>query len=415
MRLHSKIHMRIFGDGSKKIVETPSTRKDFEYLQNEMVYFDSACQTLRPQPVLDAMRSYFQEFNACGGRVKYVWGKRVDDEVEAVRSKILHRFGKSEKEYVVAFTLNTTYGLNLVLNQLSLGVYTQIITSEIEHNSVFLPTIVAAKRLSIPRKVLKRTENGLLEYQNEDMAKTVCVLNAVSNIDGRVLLNAKTLAHDLHKTGGILILDGAQSMTHDPSLLREVDFDALCFSGHKAYAPSLGVIVIKKRLIDSLDLLFVGGGMVEKLDEHNFTYPSQEPACKLEPGLQDFAGIIGLGTALTWLETYTPEGQKQKEYQEGLATMIFDGLSKLPNVKILNSTPNSIISFYSEKIDSHRLATFLSQQNIMVRSGYFCCHYYLQNVKKYPPLTRISLGLHNTEADVSVFLNGMETIIKNIE
>src|SRR3989344_8437356 len=99
--------MRIFGNGSKKIMETSSTRKDFEYLQNEMVYFDSACQTLRPQPVLDAMLSYFQEFNACGGRVKYAWCKRVDDEVEAVRTKILHRLGKSEKEYVVAFTLNT--------------------------------------------------------------------------------------------------------------------------------------------------------------------------------------------------------------------------------------------------------------------------------------------------------------------
>lgn len=407
--------MRIFGDGSKKTTGEPSTRKDFEYLQNEMVYFDSACQTLRPQPVLDAMLSYFQEFNACGGRVKYAWGKRVDDEVEAVRSKILHHFGKSEKEYVVAFTLNTTYGLNLVLNQIPIGVYTQIITSEIEHNSVFLPTLVTAKRLSIPREILKRTENGLLEYQNEDMAKAVCVLNAVSNIDGRVLLNAKTLAHDLHRMGGVLILDGAQSMAHDPSLLREVDFDALCFSGHKTYAPSLGVVVIRKRFLDSLDLSFVGGGMVEKLDENNFTFPTQDPACKLEPGLQDFAGIVGLGVALNWLETYKPQGQKQKEYQEGLVTTIFEGLSKLPNLKILNSTPSTIISFYSEKIDSHRLATFLSQQNIMVRSGYFCCHYYLQNVRKYPPLTRISLGLHNTEADVHAFLNVMEKIIKNIE
>ena len=407
--------MRIFGNGSKKIMETSSTRKDFEYLQNEMVYFDSACQTLRPQPVLDAMLSYFQEFNACGGRVKYAWGKRVDDEVEAVRTKILHRLGKSEKEYVVAFTLNTTYGINLLLNQLPVGVYTQIITSEIEHNSVFLPTMTVAKRLTIPRKILKRTEGGSLEYQSEDMAGAVVVVNVISNFDGRILLNAKTLVHDLHKQGGILVLDGAQCMAHDSSFLHEVDFDALCFSGHKTYAPSLGIIVAKKQLVDSLDLSFVGGGMVEKLDENNFTFPTQDPACKLEPGLQDFAGIVGLGATMNWLESYKPEGQKQSEHQLNLATMIFDGLSKLPHVRILNSTPTSIISFHSEKIDSHRLATFLSQQNIMVRSGYFCCHYYLQNVKKYPPLTRVSIGLHNTEADVHAFLNVMEKIIKNIE
>lgn len=389
-------------------------RKDFEFVSEEIIYLDSACQTLRSQPVQDAMFSYFKEFNACGGRVKYEWGKRVDEEVEKTREKTLEYMGKSAKEYQAAFTLNTTYGLNLLLSQLPEGVYQQIVTSEIEHNSVLLPTLMAAKRLGIPRKILPRAKDGSLGYQVEDMSGTIAVLNVASNIDGRVLRNMKALAHDLHKAGGILIIDGAQGMVDHAALLREADFDALCFSGHKMYAPSLGGIIVKRQLLDSLELSFVGGGMVEKLDERSFSVPLNDPVCKLEPGLQDFAGIIGLGAAFDWLESYRPEGLNREEQKRKLARMVFDGLSSLPGIRLLNAEPSATISFYSEDIDAHRLATVLSQQNIMVRSGYFCCHYYLQNVKNYPPLVRVSLGLHNTENDIRKFLEVMGKIIRNI-
>ncbi len=404
--------MRIFGNKKEIIL---STRKDFEYIPEDTIYLDSACQTLRPQLVLDAMNEYFHKYNACGGRVKYEWGNRVDEEVTKTKTKVLNFTGKSEKEYKVSFTLNTTYGLNLILHQLPTETYSQIITSDIEHNSVFLPTIITAKRLKIPRKLFTRNKDGSLVYKKEDLNKAIVVVNAVSNIDGRVLQNMKTLADDVHDANGILIIDGAQSMISSASLLRKVNFDALCFSGHKMHAPSIGIIVAKQSLIDSLELSFVGGGMVEKLDKNSFQTPSNDSACKLEPGLQDFAGIIGLGATIDWLETYKPEGIKQEEQKQKLAQILFMGVSSVKGVHVINSEPSTTVSFYLEDTDAHRLATFLSQQNIMVRSGYFCCHYYLQNVKNYPPLLRVSLGLHNTEKDVQKFLEVLKKIIHNIQ
>ncbi len=406
--------MKFFGTTSNESERAPSTRKDFEFIAEDTVYLDSACQTLRPQPVQDAILSYFKEFNACGGRVKYEWGKRVDEEVEKTRMKVLEYVGKSSKEYQAAFTLNTTYGLNLLLSQLPKGVYRQIVTSEIEHNSVFLPTLTAAKRLALPRKILLRAEDGSLMYQMEDLSGAIVVVNVTSNIDGRVLRNVRTLADDIHKAGGILILDGAQGMVDTTVLLCEADFDAFCFSGHKMYAPSLGGIIVKRQFLDSLELSFVGGGMVETLDERSFSVPLNDPVCKLEPGLQDFAGIIGLGAALDWIESYRPEGLKREEQKQKLARMVFDGLSSLPGIRLLNAEPSATTSFYSQDIDAHRLATVLSQQNIMVRSGYFCCHYYLQNVQNLPPLVRISLGLHTTENDIRKFLEIMGKVIRNI-
>ncbi len=387
---------------------------DFSYLDSKTVYLDSACQTLRPEQVIDAMSEYYHEYNSCGGRVKYDWGVKLDEKIKETRKKVLAFVGKSASEYAVAFTLNTTYGLNLVLGQLP-PKFTKIITSDIEHNSVFLPTISVAKRLNIPRVLLERRDDGSLSYDKEDVAGAIVVLNSMSNIDGRELTNLKEIASDVHKTGGIVLVDAAQSMSHDQKVIRESDFDALFFSGHKMYGPSIGVIVIKKSLLTLLDIGFIGGGMVEDVEAESFQLISDpdDLSSRLEIGLQNFAGIIGLGASLDWLKSYKPEGMPAYVHQEELAQFLFEEMSRIPSLKLINNSPSLILSFYSEKIDSHRLAIFLSAQKMMVRSGYFCCHYYLKNLKKYPPLVRVSLGLNNTKEQVESFVKTLQTIIAN--
>ena len=400
----------------EKSNKNSSTRsKSFAYLSDDTLYFDSACQTLRPQEVIDEANSYFKDFNACGGRVKYRWGKIVDTKVLEAREQTLSYLNKSHKEYLCSFTLNTSYGINLILQQVPKGKYSSVITSEIEHNSVFLPTIITAERLGVPRKVLPRAENGELIYDKSDLKDALVVLNISSNIDGRILENAKVLAKDIHNSGGALIIDAAQGMISAKEILRELDFDALCFSAHKMYSLSLGGIIAKKDFVENLKLSFVGGGMVEKIEENSFVIPKGEPECRLEPGLADFAGIVALNKTFLWLKDYKPGGMEIQEYQKKLSEKLFEGLKRFDTIKLVNQKTSSVISFYFENIDSHKLAAFLSEQNIMLRSGYFCCHYYLQNLKALPPLLRVSLALHNTEKDVERFLEILEKIINNIK
>lgn len=266
---------------------------DFSYLDHKTIYLDSACQTLRPQQVIDAMDTYYHEYNSCGGRVKYDWGIKLDEKIQDTRKRVLNFVGKSESEYVVAFTLNTTYGLNLVLGQLP-STFKKVVTSDIEHNSVFLPTMTTANRLGIPRIVLQRSADGSLVYEKDDISGAIVVLNSMSNIDGRELMNLKDIAKAIHKSGGIILIDAAQGISHDQKIIHETDFDALFFSGHKMYGPSMGVIVIKKSLIKTLDISFIGGGMVEDVKEKEFKLVSDpdELYSILEIGLQNFAGIV---------------------------------------------------------------------------------------------------------------------------
>ncbi len=388
---------------------------DLTYLDEKTVYLDSACQTLRPQQVIDAIDEYYHEYNSCGGRVKYDWGIKLDEKIRETRKKVLSFVGKAPSEYAVAFTLNTTYGLNLVLTQLP-PKFKQIVTSDIEHNSVFLPTMTVAKRLNVPRTVLQRSVDGSLVYEKDGLSGAIVVLNSMSNIDGRELINLKDIAKTVHESGGIVLVDAAQGVSHNQKIICESDFDALFFSGHKMYGPSLGIIVIKKSLLKVLDIGFIGGGMVEDVEAKTYSLISDpdDLSSRLEIGLQDFAGIVGLCTSIDWLKNYKPKGIHASIYQEELAQFLFDELSKIPELKLINSSPSPIVSFYSDKIDAHRLAIFLSAQNIMVRSGYFCCHYYLKNLKKYPPLVRVSLGLNNTKEQVDLFVKTLQTIMTNL-
>ena len=390
--------------------QNPTNRlPDFGYIDSSDIYMDSACQSTRPQPVIDAISNYYQTYNACGGRVKYEWGQKVDSKIEATRELVIDYLGLSAKDYICSFTLNTTYGINLILNQLPNGVYGQTTTSEIEHNSVFLTTIELAKRLGIKRNVLCRDDAGNLIYSKDDITKSIVVVNAASNIDGRLLLNINQLISDTHSAGGIVIIDAAQAVAHHHELLLGCQADAICFSAHKLYSASLGVIVIKKSLLKSLDIKFVGGGMISSVSENNYKLLPDDMSSWLEPGLQAYAEIIGLNRSIEWLKTVKPYGLKPSEYIAKLSKQLFDGLSDIPNLTIFNKSPSPVISVYSSKIDAHRLAIFLSGSGIMVRSGYFCCHYYLLEKLKMPPLLRFSIGLHTTENDI---VKTLETIKK---
>ncbi|MDO4271687.1 MAG: aminotransferase class V-fold PLP-dependent enzyme [Candidatus Saccharibacteria bacterium] len=382
---------------------------DFDYLSSDHVYFDAACQSLRPQQVTEVMVDYYTKFNSCGERVKYRWGLEVDEKIEATRAAILKLLKLSPRKYFVSFTQNTTYGLNLILGQLRTERFERIITSDIEHNSVFLSTLTCANKNQLERVVLERQGDGSIDL-SQIKGKAIVVLNAVSNIDGQQLTNIKDVVKRVHDQHGLVIIDAAQAMSHYFDMLAGVEADAICFSSHKMYGPSLGVIVAKRSLIDDLDINFVGGGMVDDVTADGYKLLVTEAEhihTVFEAGLQSYAEIIGLGAAIKWLEKH-----HDAQRTLNLAEQLIDFLRESPHFHVLNQAVTPTIAFYHDKYDSHLLAQALSDQDIMARSGYFCAHYYLHHQKDYPSLVRLSLGLHNRQSDVDKFIDVMKGLTK---
>ncbi|MDO4902271.1 MAG: aminotransferase class V-fold PLP-dependent enzyme [bacterium] len=378
---------------------------DFDYLGENHHYFDGACQTLRPRVVMDVMNEYFTQYNSCGERVKYAWGRKVDEKVAESREAVIDLLKLRKRDYFVSFTLNTTYGLNLLLSQLELPI-SRIITTEIEHNSVFLSTIAFAKRTGVERIILPREIDGSISLEN-NFSDSLVVVNAVSNIDGRRLENVAKLVKQIKKQGGFVILDAAQAIGSNFELLQKVPADAIVFSAHKAYSASLGVMIVRRDLTRFIKTSFVGGGMVSGVTADDFEMLDGDHIHAIfEPGLQAWAEIIALKPALEWLKKAKKSSRITEFSQE-----IFDFLKEQKDVVVLNEKSSPVISFYHKDLDAHLIAQALSQEGIMVRSGYFCCHYYLKEVKNYPHLVRISLGLHNTKEDIVKLRQVLERIL----
>ena len=374
--------------------------EDFDYLGEGEVYLDAACQSLRPRPVIEAINKYYSEHNSCGERVKYKWGRETDALVEGAREKVLKYVGLKGRKYTVSFTLNTTYGINLLLSQVDVSKFKKVMTSEIEHNSPFLATMAFAERTGLPREVMARNDDGSIAVSDYDFDGAVVVVNCASNFDGRKLGNLAELCKVVHKAGGILIVDAAQAMAHSVDVLKGVEVDAICFSAHKLYAPSLGAVVWRDDLAEVLTPSWLGGGMVDDVNRDSYLLSSESKEhryTRFESGLQAWGEIIGLGAALDWLNKLPKSAWKNLEQN---THELYDFLCESGKVKLVNYAENPTMTFYVEGLDSHLLGDALSRENIMARTGYFCVHYYLDHVLGCPPLIRFSLGLHNRPEDI---------------
>lgn len=384
---------------------------DFDYLRDGDVYLDSACQSLRPRPVIDALNRYYTEHNSCGERVKYAWGRKTDELVEDARAAVLKYLKLKSKDYSVSFTLNTTYGINLLLQQFKDGLFKKVMTSDIEHNSPFLSTITFAKRQGIPREIMERERDGSIDISRYDFKKALVVVNSASNIDGRKLLNIKELIKTVHKQGGIIIIDAAQALAHSSDILEKTEADAICSSAHKMYGPSLGLMIVRRDLFDKIETSFIGGGMVDDVDVDKYQLSAESPNhayTKFESGLQAWGEIIAFGEALKWLEK---RSKADKQNLADCAQRLFDFLKSQPKVHLINEEPNPTMSFYIEGLDSHMLGQALSNEGIMARTGYFCVHYYLDHKMHYPPLIRFSFGYHIRPSDIDKTINTLERIL----
>lgn len=373
---------------------------DFDYLGKGEVYLDAACQSLRPRPVIEAMNKYYTEHNSCGERVKYKWGIETDEKVENARDEMLKYLKLPKRKYNTSFTLNTTYGINLILAQIKKDAFKKIMTSEIEHNSPFLASMAFAERTGLLREVMTRNEDGSIPLDNYNFTDALVVVNSASNFDGRKLINIKELTKVVHKAGGIVIIDAAQTLAHTPEIVRGVEVDAIVTSAHKMYGPSLGVIVWRDDLLTKMEPGWLGGGMVDDVEQDSYLLSAESKEhryTRFESGLQAWGEIVGFGAALKWLEKVP-----KKDWQsfEQNYTELYEFLRSSGKVHLVNQKANSTMSFYVEGVDSHLLGSALSREEIMARTGYFCVHYYLDHVLGLPPLVRFSLGLHNRAEDV---------------
>ena len=395
-------------------------RQDFPFFQKTLnrkpiIYFDNACQSLRPQSVIDAVVNYYQDYPACGGRSMHRLAAKVTQKCDEARSIIARFVGAKRKEEII-FTRNTTEGINLVAHSLGLQKGDIVVTSDKEHNSNLIPWQILAKKIGIIHKIIpSREENifgleGFKKVMNEEVK--LVSLGFTSNLDG-VTIPASEIIKIAHQFGVLVLLDVAQTAPHHKIDVTALDVDFLAFSGHKMLGPSgTGVLYGKYHLLEKLEPFLVGGDTVvsSTYDSHKLLPPPE----KFEAGLQDYAGIIGLGEAVRYLEKVGFENITEQEYT--LNKFISNEIVNIPHLRIIGpedpSKRGGIVSFYIEGVDSHQVALMLDESaNIMVRSGQHCVHSWFAS-RKIAGSVRASLYFYNTLEEAEVFVNQLKKVLQ---
>lgn len=392
-------------------------RSDFPLLSKgnkKLIYFDNACQSLRPQQVIDSLTEYYKEYPACSGRSMHQLAVKVTQKCNDARERIAKFIGAKESNEII-FTRNTTEAINLVAHSFGLQKGDVVITSDKEHNSNLIPWHILKKKVGIIHKIVSTTADGLLDlgaYKKvlDDGARLVSMAHT-ANLDG-TSIPAEELIDLAHKAGAKVMLDGAQSVPHKKIDVRRLNVDFLAFSGHKMLGPSgIGVLYGKKELLNQFSPFLVGGDTVlsSTYTSHEFL-PVPE---KFEAGLQDYAGIIGLGRAVEYLDDIGFETISDTEHT--LNAYITEELQKINGLKIIGPADpklrSGIISFYVEKKDHHQIALMLDETaNICVRSGQHCVHSWFHE-RKISGSVRVSVYFYNTFEEAEIFIDNVKKVI----
>ncbi|MGB8216440.1 MAG: aminotransferase class V-fold PLP-dependent enzyme [Candidatus Methanoperedens sp.] len=377
------------------------------------IYFDNACMTLKPKQVMDAMDEYYNEYPVCGGRSIHKMAKKVDEKVTEAREKFQKFLGASCPEEII-FTRNTTEGLNLVANSLELKKGDIVLTTDREHNSNLIPWQIQAHKRGIRHMVVYSNPDNTFNIPQfeEIMSKNrnVRLVSMVhtANLDGYTI-PAKEIIKIAHEHGALVMLDGAQSAPHKPVDVKALDVDFFALSVHKMAGPTgMGVLYGKHDLLSELAPFIVGGDTVSDTtyDGAKFLPPPE----KFEAGLQNYAGIIGSGAAVDYLNNIGLSNIE--EHEKRLNTIITSGIKDMPGLKIIGPQKPElragIIAFTVELPkggDAHDIALVLDEtENIEVRSGAFCVHSWF-NYRKCEAAVRASLYLYNTEEEARKFID----------
>ena len=400
------------------MLDVKKVKADFPIFANhkELIYLDSAATSQKPQIVIDRITKFYSSENANVHRGVYSLSEQASEAYDLARKKVASFIGaKSSKEII--FTKGTTESLNLVAQSYALENLKngdEILVSDFEHHSNFLPWQMACQKTGAILKILNSDEAGFIsqkEWQSKLNKKTKIVAIAhASNVLG-IINDIKKIAKLVHSVGAVLVVDGAQAIPHLSVSMQDLDCDFYAFSGHKMLGSmGVGVLYVKESILTKMSPYQLGGGMIESVSVDKTIYADCPE--KFEAGTPNVEGAIALAEAITYLSKIGLAEIRAHEIK--LSEYLLNGLAKIKRVKLLGTANaqerTGLVSFYVDGIHAHDLSDFLAKRGLALRAGFHCAMP-LHQSRHCGATLRASYYLYNSERDLESLLSNLEKAI----
>lgn len=383
-------------------------KDDFPMLNKSIIYFDNAATTFKPKCVIDSIVDYYSNYSANAHRGDYDISYEVDVMFENTREKV-RNFINADKSEEIIFTSGATQSLNMIAKgffEEYLNDDDEVLLTKAEHASNILPWFNIKKNIKIKYIEL---ENDIVTIENVIKSITpktkVISIAHITNVigDERPI---KEITKYAHNKGILVVLDAAQSIPHKKVDVKDLDIDFMAFSGHKVCGPTgIGVLYGKYNLLDRLKPQNVGGGMNNDF-ESNMKYKYKNLPYKLEAGTPNIAGVIGLGSAINYINKIGIDNIEK--YVLDLRQYAIEKMLKLKNIEIYNKNiKSSTIVFNVKGVFSQDTSTYLNKNGINVRAGNHCAKI-LKDEIGVTNTCRISFYFYNTKEEVDALIKVLE-------
>lgn len=393
-------------------------RNDFPALHQEvhgnpLVYLDSAATSLKPRAVIDAVDEVYARDCANIHRAVHLLSQRATARYEEARKKV-RSFLNAEKTSEVIFTRGTTEAINLVAQTFGRSLLREgdeVLVSELEHHSNIVPWQILCQQTGAQLVVVPMTDRGevLRESFEEKLSERtkIVALAHVSNALGTVLPVAELIAL-AHERGAVVLLDGAQAVSHVEVDVRALDCDFYAFSGHKLYGPTgIGVLYGKERLLESMPPYQGGGDMIRSVTFEETIY--NDLPYKFEAGTPNIAGAIGLGAAIDYYQSFDQAAVHAHENQ--VLRYATEAMESVPGVRPIGTAPGKVaaLSFLMDVAHPHDIGTIVDSEGVAIRTGHHCAQPVMEHFG-IAATARASLGMYNTTEDVDALIRALEKV-----
>ena len=399
--------------------DTQTIRRDFPVLAREingkpLVYLDSANSSQKPQVVIDAITNFLARDYAPTSRSAYHLAAHATESFEATRNA-LATFINAKKSSEIVFTKNATESLNLIVQswgRANLAKGDVVVLTHMEHHANIVPWQMLAAERGIVLRWVPLTSDGLLDLTDLDTlldgAKAFS-FTSMSNVLGTIN-PVQQLCAAAHEAGAIAIVDGCQSVPHQPTDVQAWGADFVAFSSHKMCGPSgVGILWGRHELLDAMPPFLGGGNMISEVRLDGFT-PAPAPA-KFEAGTQAIAEVVALKSAIDYLSGIGMANIRRHEIE--LSTYVMSSLRDRFGDDIQIHGPNNpelrgaTFSFAFRDIHPHDISQVLDEHNVCIRAGHHCAKP-LMKILGANATARASFYLYNTAEEADALADALD-------
>ncbi len=397
-------------------------RADFPILSTEvhghpLVYLDSAATSQKPSVVIEAVDTYYREYNANVHRGIYTIGERATAAYEEARVRVA-RFINAPDPHEIVFTRNATEAINLVAyswgrHNISRG--DAIVLTEMEHHANLVPWQLLVQEKDGDLEFIPITDDGILRLDVYEvllrLRPKLVAFTHVSNTLGTITPVAEIVAA-AHAAGALVLVDGAQAVPHLPVDVQALGADFYVFSGHKVLGPTgSGALWARRELLEAMPPFLAGGEMIREVHLRRSDW--NDIPWKFEAGTPDISAAIGLGVATEYLTGLGME-RVQAHEQELVSYALETLAAEVPGL-VLYGPPadrrGGVSPFNLPGVHPHDVAQILDRHGVAIRAGHHCTMP-LHERLDLAATGRASFSVYSTREDVDALAAGLREVAR---